>query len=97
MARKVYDALVTTRKYKDKITGEKKKVRVNVGAVFENNGNLSLKLEMMPIGSDWSGWISFFPVESRPEPPRREPEPEENVGRDYDIKAPPDSESDLAF
>ena len=59
--RKVYDAVATVGTYKDKQTGEEKKRRVNVGAVFENDqGQLSMRLEMVPIGGEWSGWISFY-------------------------------------
>lgn len=59
--RKVYDAVATVGTYKDRQTGEEKKRRVNVGAVFENDqGQLSMRLEMVPVGKEWSGWISFY-------------------------------------
>lgn len=61
MAKKVYDAAVSTGEYTDK-NGETKKRWVNVGVVMENeNGNLSMKMETIPVGPGWSGWISFFP------------------------------------
>ena len=56
--RKVYDAVATVGEYKDRETGETKKRRVTVGAVFEDDeGRLSMKLETVPIGKEWSGWL----------------------------------------
>lgn len=60
MAKKVFDAVATVGEYKDK-NGDTKKRYVNVGAVFENdNGQMSFKLETIPVGPNWSGWISFY-------------------------------------
>lgn len=74
MAKKVYDAAVSTGSYTDR-DGNEKKRWVNVGAVFEHDGGgLSLKLETVPVGKDWSGWISFFvPKEREASPPREAP------------------------
>lgn len=64
-SRKVYDAVATIGEYTDQQTKEKKKVRKNVGAVFESpEGNLSLKLELVPVGPGWSGFISLYPVDA---------------------------------
>ena len=50
MAKKVFDAVATVGEYKDK-NGDTKKRYVNVGAVFENdNGQMSFKLETIPVG-----------------------------------------------
>lgn len=60
MATKRYDAACSTGEYTDK-NGQTKKRWQNVGVVFENDqGQLSLKLETIPVGPNWSGWISFF-------------------------------------
>jgi len=65
MAKKIYDAVATIGEYKDR-NGETKKRYVNVGSVFENDkGQLSLKLDAVPVGQDWSGWISFFEPKER--------------------------------
>lgn len=65
MATKKYDAVATVGEYKDK-SGDTKKRYVNVGAVFENDrGDLSLKLETIPVGPNWSGWVSFYPPKER--------------------------------
>ena len=88
---KKYDAVATIGEYTDR-SGEKKKRYQNIGSVFENeDGRLSLKLDAIPVGPEWSGWISFFEPkardgqEPRPQPTRHErakvnayqPEPEE--------------------
>lgn len=58
--RKKYDAVATVGAYTAK-DGTEKKRYLTVGAVFENDkGNLSLKLDGMPVSPDWSGWISFY-------------------------------------
>lgn len=74
-AKKVYDALATMGKYKDKQSGKEKKRYAKVGVVFENGGKLSLKLDMVPAGPDWSGWISLFPVDDPKPPPPFPPMP----------------------
>ena len=59
--RKKYDAVATIGEYTDKQTGEKKKRYATVGSVFENDeGRLSLKLDTIPIGPGWSGFIQFY-------------------------------------
>lgn len=76
MAIKKYDAVATIGEYKDR-NGETKKRYVNVGSVFENDkGNLSLKLDAVPVGQEWSGWISFF------EPKERDGQRNPQGGRD---------------
>ena len=65
MATKKYDAVATVGEYKNR-DGDTKKRYVNVGAVFENDdGHLSLKLETIPVGPNWSGWVSFFVPKER--------------------------------
>lgn len=61
MSRKKYDLVATIGEYKDHNTGEMKKRRINVGAVFEDEqGRLSGKLDSVPVGANWSGWFLFF-------------------------------------
>ena len=73
MARKIYDAVATVGTYKDR-NGEEKKRYVNVGNVFENDkGQLSLKLDSVPVGNEWSGWVSFFEPKERDGQQRQEP------------------------
>lgn len=53
---KVYD-VVTARRYTDR-NGEEKTAYTNIGAVFEKNGKLSMKLSTAPIG--WDGWAQLY-------------------------------------
>lgn len=56
-----YEAVATVGKYRDKATGEEKKQFSRVGTVFESeDGRLSLKLDTIPIGPGWSGFIQFY-------------------------------------
>jgi hypothetical protein len=71
---KKYDAVATIGEYTDR-SGEKKKRYQNIGSVFENeDGRLSLKLDAIPVGPEWSGWISFFEPKARDgQEPRQQP------------------------
>jgi len=58
--KKIYDAVATVGKYTDQQGNEKKRY-VTIGAVFEgDDGRLSMKLESVPVGPTWSGWVSFY-------------------------------------
>lgn len=73
MATKKYDAVATIGKYTDR-NGDEKKRYLTVGAVFENDeGHLSMKLEAVPVGTEWSGWLSFYiPKEREASPPKED-------------------------
>jgi len=46
--------------------GRKRGRYVQCGVVFENdNGELSLKLDSVPVSPDWHGWINLFPPRER--------------------------------
>lgn len=66
MAKKLFDAVASVGTYTDR-NGQEKKRYVNVGAVFESDDGkyMSLKLESIPVGPNWSGWISFFEPKPR--------------------------------
>lgn len=53
---KKYDVVVSE-KYQDRDGNEKTRY-INIGAVFETQKGLSIKLESLPIG--WNGWASFY-------------------------------------
>lgn len=39
-----------------------------VGAVFESDKGLSLKLDCLPVGApEWNGWISLYPPKDKSE------------------------------
>jgi len=60
MTKKVYDVVATVGEYTTK-GGEKKKRYLNVGSCFQNEqGRMSIKLDAIPVGQDWSGWVSLY-------------------------------------
>lgn len=68
--RKTHDLAASAGEYTNS-HGEKKKRWVNVGAMFQgDDGRISIKLEAMPVGPEWSGWFSAFPVDRNREPSR---------------------------
>lgn len=77
-----YEAVATIGRYKDRTTGEEKKHYQKVGTVFESeDGRLSLKLDTLPVGPHWSGYLSFFeprPRDARPAPERQRRSADQN-------------------
>lgn len=69
MPKKIYDAVASVGEYTDR-NGATKKRYVNIGAVFESDDGkyMSLKLESIPVGPNWSGWVSFFVPKERDQP-----------------------------
>jgi hypothetical protein len=66
--KKKYDAVATVGKYKNN-QGEEKKRYLNVGTVFEgDDGRLSMKMEALPISTEWSGWVSFYELKQDGQP-----------------------------
>ena len=60
-----YLARVANGTYKDRKTGQEKTSWLTIGKVFQkDDGNLSLKLDSIPV--NFNGWVSFFdpPVEN---------------------------------
>lgn len=94
MAKKVFDAVATVGKYTDKQGNEKKRY-VNVGAAFEDDqGRLSIKLETIPVGPEWSGWISLYPPKERDASPVTE---HSAAKANAYQKQPIDTDEDVAF
>lgn len=59
--RKTHDVVATVGEYTDR-NGEKKKRYLNVGSAFtDDQGRISIKLEALPVGKDWSGYLSLYP------------------------------------
>lgn len=56
---KKYDVVAVTGKYTNS-QGEEKNRYMNCGVVIEKDGKLSMKLEGLPVGDYWNGWLSFF-------------------------------------
>ena len=71
--KKVYDAVVSIGKYTDRQSGKERNRYLNVGAVFVNDkGQYSMKLEAIPIGPGFSGWINFYEPKQRDAKPQQE-------------------------
>ena len=57
-AKKKYDLVAKTGEYVQ--NGETKARWFTCGAVFENeNGQMSAKLNGIPVGTDWNGWFTM--------------------------------------
>jgi len=60
MATYTHDVMATVGTYKNK-DGEEKKQYIKCGAAFTHEGgNISIKLDAVPVTPDWSGWLSLF-------------------------------------
>jgi hypothetical protein len=59
--------VAVTGKYTDQQTGVEKNRYVNIGRMFKDDGDghISLKLESLPIGSEWNGWVSVYDLDSK--------------------------------
>lgn len=56
MAKKVYEVIATVGEYRNQY-GETKKKYQRCGVVFQGERGLSLKLEALPVGNEWNGWL----------------------------------------
>ena len=58
-------AVVTTGTYTDREGNEKKRY-LNVGVLFKyEDGGFALKLEALPVGNGWNGFVSFFDIDDK--------------------------------
>jgi hypothetical protein len=45
--------------------GETKRRYLTVGHLFKReDGSISMKMESMPVGNEWEGWINFYDIET---------------------------------
>jgi hypothetical protein len=59
-AKYTHDVVATNGSYRDREGNEKKRY-VTVGKVFtQDDGRMNLKLDVIPVGPDWSGWLSLY-------------------------------------
>lgn len=81
---KVYDAVAVIRR-----EGRETPVYLRCGAVFEKNGNLSLKLDTLPAGGEWNGWLSFYTPKSDDKPaPAAKPQRQAAPPAEFDDDVP---------
>lgn len=51
--------------------GETKKRYANVGTLFQyDDGGFALKLDTVPVGDGWNGFISFFDLDQKKDQPK---------------------------
>jgi hypothetical protein len=62
-------AVATIGKYtKD---GVEKKRYLQIGTLFQqDDGGFSLKLDAVPVGPEWSGWVSFYDLDKKSSEPK---------------------------
>lgn len=78
--KKVYDAVVTVGEYEDRQTGKTKKQYRTVGAVLQNDdGRMSLKLELIP-AVNFNGWINFYEPRDKEQRPQQQQAPSDDGG-----------------
>jgi hypothetical protein len=71
MARPTHDIVATLGEYTAP-DGTKKKRYHPCGKAFTNEkGQVSLKIDALPCGPEWSGWLSLYPVKDEPRPDPR--------------------------
>lgn len=58
-------AVAVTGTYTDR-NGSEKKRYTTIGTLFRyDDGNLSLKIDAVPVGQGWNGFVSFYDLEDR--------------------------------
>lgn len=63
-------AVAVTGTYTDRSGAEKKRY-TNVGTLFQyDDGGFALKLDSVPVGDGWNGFISFYEIEKREDAPK---------------------------
>lgn len=64
--------VVATVEY-EKRGGEKGKRYVRCGSAFEGDKGISIKLDSVPIGNEWTGWLSLFEPRDKEDAPKQAP------------------------
>lgn len=88
--RKAYDLAAVTGEYTS--NGQTKKRYQNMGAVFRrDDGSLCMKVECVPVGPGWSGWVNMF------EPRERNQQGGSDSGQNYGAGSSDPLDSDIPF
>lgn len=77
--KRIKKAVATVGKYTDR-NGQEKNRYLTVGGMFKrDDGSVCMKLDTVPVGPDFNGWISFYdlddqqqaqqPAQQAPQPP----------------------------
>ena len=71
MSKKIHDVVATIGESTDREGNTKKRFQ-KCGAAFTNDeGQISIKLDAVPITPDWSGWLSLYPKKEYDNQPRQ--------------------------
>jgi hypothetical protein len=99
-SKRTHDVTATVGEY-TAANGAVKKRYVNVGSLFTGeDGRMSIKLESVPVGQEWSGWLSIFPVKDKDdrESQRRQDPPANRHGKEpYSGQAEDDASDSIPF
>lgn len=73
--KRIKKAVATVGKYTDR-NGQEKNRYLTVGGMFKrDDGSVCMKLDTVPVGPDFNGWISFYDLDDQqqaqqaPQPP----------------------------
>jgi len=73
--RKTHDILAKTGTYKNQ-QGEQKNRYTKCGAAFtDDSGQISIKLESVPVSPDWNGWLNLWEPREQQQAPAQAPRP----------------------
>ena len=76
MSKIIHDVVATIGEYQHQ--GETKKRYQKCGAAFTNDdGQISLKLDAVPVNPDWSGWLNLYPKKEYDAAPQQQRPPAE--------------------
>jgi hypothetical protein len=97
-SRYTHDIVATTGTYKDG-QGAAKKRYTTVGKLFtDDQGRQSIKLDTIPVGPDWSGWLSIYPRDNnRDSQPRQQPTTQDHTADAYDRISADTAADDIPF
>jgi len=73
--RKTHDILAKTGTYKNQ-QGEQKNRYTKCGAAFtDDSGQISIKLESVPVSPEWNGWLNLWEPREQQQAPAQAPAP----------------------
>ena len=74
--RKTHDILAKTGTYKNQ-QGEQKNRYTKCGAAFtDDSGQISIKLESVPVSPEWNGWLNLWEPREQQQAPAQAPAPQ---------------------
>ena len=77
--------------------GQEKNRWHNMGAMFiHDDGSMSIKIDSMPVGGYWNGWVSLFDPEPRQDAPQQQQAPQQG-GYPQQQAPQPSFDDDIPF